>query len=328
MNELNLTQVSFFKPILDGLTESGVNIEPLLKSTGLNKFNLGNIDNYVPVDLMYAFLDEVSKQQGLPDLLEQFSSNIELLSLSQWGAMIAYTPDVLSAVQLAVKYDNIVNTHERASLSIKGKTAIYRQCFTDHPKKGREQADFISFAMAINGFRLAAGDKWAPLEIHLQSQTAPNLDLLLPVGSNTRILLSQPATAIVFPTAMLSLPMLGSNIFSGNDIDNVYLTSMAGKIEAIINSTQAEVNPKIQRFSLMLDIPVRTLQRQLAVEDSSFSIIVERWRFKTAIKYLTETDLLIKEISSLLWYSNASNFERAFRSWTNTTPEQYRNSLS
>lgn len=323
MKKLDITQVSFFKPILDGLTESGVDIRPFLKSSGLNKFNLDNIDNYVPVDLMYAFFDDVFNQQGRFDLLEQFSTDIELLSLSQAWAMVVYTPDVFGACQLAVRYDNIINSHERASLTIDGEKVIYRPCFADHRQKRSEQADFISFALAINGFRLAGGDKWPPLEIHLQSEHPPNLDFLLPVGSNIRILLNQAATAIVFPTAMLPLPRLGSNISNNNS-----LTSMAGKVEALIGSTQIDVNPKIEYFSEIVDIPVRTLQRQLAMEDATFSIIVKRWRFKIAKKYLSESDLLIKEISLLLRYSNTSNFERAFRRWTNTTPEQYRNSLS
>lgn len=327
MGMLHLTQVSFLKPILDGLIDSGASTRRILNRSGLDKFNLDNIENFVPVDSAYAFFDETCKQEGTPDLFEQFSSNIELLGLAQWGEMVAYAPDVLTACQLAVKYGNVINTHERASLTINGERTTYRQHFIDQPTKGRDQADHISLALAINGFRLAGGAKWAPLEIHLQSQTCLNLDLLLPIGAKTLVFLNRPATAIVFHTSMLAMPMLSSNVSLDKGIlINSVGTSMAEMVESLVDSMKIGMSPSVNVISEIIGVPVRSLQRMLSREETSFTEVVERWRFKSAIKYLSETDLRIKEISSILKYSNASNFERAFRRWTNVTPEQYRKS--
>lgn len=63
---------------MDGLTDSGVNTERLLKQSGLNKFNLDNIENYIPVDAMLHFLNEACKKEGISTLADQFSSNIDL----------------------------------------------------------------------------------------------------------------------------------------------------------------------------------------------------------------------------------------------------------
>ena len=326
--ELHTSQVSFFKPILDGAQDSGVSINRLLKDSGLNKFNLDDFDNYVPISLMYAFFAAISKQQGIADLTEQFSNQIQLTSLSQWGEMIAYAPNVLAACQLGVKYGNVICSHERAGFKINGTRATYWQRFIDKPTIGREQADFISFIQALDGFRIAGGADWAPLEIHLQSDTSPNFDTLLPVGNNTKILLNQPATAIVFPTSMLTKPMLSSE--GANDIiinHQVTDLSLVNKIERLIDSRQAGLVPNMKLIAEMAESSTRTLQRNLSKEGSSLSEIVDQWRLKTALKLLEEPGNSIKEISEKLSYSNVPNFERAFRRWTNTSPGRYQEML-
>ena len=328
MIELHTSQVSFFKPILDGIQDSGANVNRLLQFSGLNKFNLDTLENYVPVHSMYAFFAAISKQHGIDDLVEQFANQIRLTSLSQWGEMLAYTPNVLAACQLAVKYDSIINSHERAGFEINGTRATYWQRFIDKPAAGREQADFISFALALNGFRLAGGTDWAPLEIHLQSDASPNFDTLLPVGNSTKILLSQPTTAIIFPTSMLIKPMLNRD--TANDITINYQTtelSLVNKVERLIDSKQSGLSPNMKLIAEMTNSSPRTLQRNLAKEGSSISEIVDQWRLKTALQLIETPSMSVKEISERLTYSNVPNFERAFRRWTNTSPGRYRESL-
>ena len=73
-----------------------------------------------------------------------------------------------------------------------------------------------------------------------------------------------------------------------------------------------------------MDLPIRSLQRQLAQEGFSFSEIVDQWRMAKAFQLMEEPGLKNREVSALLKYSNHQAFERAFKRWTNTTPAQYR----
>ncbi len=324
MEQLHLVQVGFLRPVLDGLKDAGVNVGRLLDSSGLNKFHLTDTEQYVPVHSMYSFFDGVNQQEGLDDLMDQFSEQIQLVSLSQWGEMIAYTPDILTAIQAAVKYDSVVMTHEQAGFEICGNKTKYWQRFTDRQNNGREQADFLSFSLALKGFQLAAGNDWAPLEIHFQSQIAPNLDILLPPGNNTRILLGQAATAIVFPTSMLAMPMLSGDVPEGLATIFSLPITLSSKIENLLSSMQPNLIPNMELVAEMTESSTRTLQRNLAKENSSLSGVVEQWRFKKAIQLLDNPEIKIKDISEQLGYANAPNFVRAFRRWTGTSPNGYR----
>lgn len=321
----HVAQVGFFKPVLDGLHQAGANIDRLLNASGLDKFQLDDVENYVPVPAMYSFLEKTQSLEGVDDLLEVFAEQIQLTSLSQWGEMVAYTPDILSGLNLADKYDSVVLSHERAGYVIDGAITTYWQRYIDKPHKGREQTDFLDLALVINSFRLAAGKDWAPLEIHLQSHTAPNLDSLLPVGNKTKVLLGQPATAIKFPTAMLSMPMLGN---SGSlQLTSEFLSpeTLSSKLECLLESTHDGLLPSMKHIAEMTDMASRTLQRKLAEEGTTLSGVVDQWRFKKTIQLLQDPKQRVKDISQQLGYSNVPNFERAFRRWTKTTPSRYRN---
>lgn len=325
MAQLDLAQVGFFKPILDKLQDEGSNIQKLLYTSRLSNYNLENANKYVPVQILYDFFSSVSHQEGIKDFIEEFSELIKLVSLSQWGVMIAYAPDILTACQRAEQYDSVVLTHEHAGFDINAENTTYWQYFDDEPIEGREQADFVSLALAVNGFQLAAGDTWAPLEIHIQSNVAPNLDRILPEGNTTKIYVGQPRTAIVFPTSMLSMPMLGRGSQKNLSLDSIEkFTSIGQKIECILESNQNKVMPGLQQIADVADMSPRTLQRKLVEESITYFEVVDKWRFKTALKLLENPSLKIKDISENLRYANVPNFERSFKRWTNQTPRQYR----
>ncbi len=325
---LHLSQVSFFDPVLQELRHHGYQVDDLLKQSNLHKFDLSDPEHYVPARYVYDFLDAACYKLGSPDILNDFAQAIKLTSLEQWGEMIAYAPDLLCALQLADQYGSVVNTHERTGYCIRGNRTTYWQKFVDSPDQpGRDQADHIDLALAINGFQLAAGKDWAPLEIHLQTQTEPNLDVLLPPGSNTRVLLGQPATAVVFETSLISAPMLCRENEIGETPNFFQNDGLTASLEAILNSLSPKNTINLELISEIMDVAPRTLQRRLSGEDKTLSGIVDQWRMKTSIHLLENTNLMVKEISERVGYSDDSNFERAFRRWTQTTPKRFRQSL-
>jgi AraC-like DNA-binding protein len=69
---------------------------------------------------------------------------------------------------------------------------------------------------------------------------------------------------------------------------------------------------------------VSTLQRRLALDQQTFSRIVEQTRAEMAGDLLEGTDAPIREIASQLGYTNQNNFTRAFRRWAGVTPSAFR----
>lgn len=80
----------------------------------------------------------------------------------------------------------------------------------------------------------------------------------------------------------------------------------------------------IETVAGTFNVSVRTLQRKLKSEGVSYLHIMEEVRMALAIHYVKNSTSSIKEISSILGYSEPSGFVRAFKKWTTKTPSEYR----
>lgn len=77
-----------------------------------------------------------------------------------------------------------------------------------------------------------------------------------------------------------------------------------------------------------LALSPRTLQRHVEAEGTSYQLILNEMREALARHYLTTTELPAAEIAFLLGFEEPNSFYRAFRTWTGTTPERVRQTLS
>jgi AraC-like DNA-binding protein len=69
---------------------------------------------------------------------------------------------------------------------------------------------------------------------------------------------------------------------------------------------------------------VRTLQRRLQKEHTTFKTQVNSVRQELADRYIRDSSKGLAEISYLLGFSEMSSFSRAFKRWTGETPSHYR----
>lgn len=86
--------------------------------------------------------------------------------------------------------------------------------------------------------------------------------------------------------------------------------------------------PSRNEIAKSLSMSVRTLQRKLAAEGSSYQSLLDQTRKKLAADYLVNTELDNNNIAILLGYSEGSQFYRAFRRWYSISPSLFKNDPS
>jgi AraC-like DNA-binding protein len=98
---------------------------------------------------------------------------------------------------------------------------------------------------------------------------------------------------------------------------------VAGEIRALL-LRELTSPPSLATIAKRLDVSDRSLRRQLREQGISFRGLLDELRMQIALKYLRTTRLANEDIALALGFSDAANFRRAFRRWTNKSPSEIR----
>lgn len=74
-----------------------------------------------------------------------------------------------------------------------------------------------------------------------------------------------------------------------------------------------------------LNLSPRMLQRKLKDEGISYTKLMDCCRKKMAFKFISDNKISLSELTLILGFTDQSNFSRAFKRWSGSTPLHYRN---
>ncbi|WP_191112281.1 AraC family transcriptional regulator [Acinetobacter lwoffii] len=81
---------------------------------------------------------------------------------------------------------------------------------------------------------------------------------------------------------------------------------------------------QIEHIAEQMNFSVRQLQRHLQKQGKTYQQRMQEIRCMMAMQYLKDPHLSLQETAMLLGYSEQSAFQRAFKQWTQLTPQQWR----
>ncbi|MEO7331585.1 MAG: AraC family transcriptional regulator ligand-binding domain-containing protein [Minicystis sp.] len=97
-----------------------------------------------------------------------------------------------------------------------------------------------------------------------------------------------------------------------------------GRVLEAIRTRLSKGEPTLPVIARALSIGARTLQRRLADDAFTFEGVVDEVRADLARLYVSRGELSVDEMAARLGYAQRSNFLRAFKRWTGTTPKKMR----
>jgi len=100
-------------------------------------------------------------------------------------------------------------------------------------------------------------------------------------------------------------------------------TDVAAMVRGQIRDTSGRL-PTIDSVADGLHMSARTLKRKLHDVGTTYQKIKDSERFRKAIHLLEVTEYSMEKVAEELGYSNASNFNKAFKGWAELSPSEYR----
>lgn len=140
--------------------------------------------------------------------------------------------------------------------------------------------------------------------------------------------------SVTFPRAALDTPFELANEAINQvcrqqcrELMNQFQTAskVSDMVRQAIIFSPGQSDYSIDSIAAKLGMSVRTLQRSVKQEGQTFQEILTEVRMTTAAKYLTTTNLPVKNIAYLVGYLELPSFYRAFKKWSGASPVKYRN---
>lgn len=177
-----------------------------------------------------------------------------------------------------------------------------------------------------------SGGRVAPVRVELSRRPADRA--LLERHFGCPVVFGATWDAMVFDRDALTVPFVTADSGAfGHVLEQLEarlgrgegFSAFIGLVRVAIARQLSEGRPAtVQAVSGRLGTSIRTLQRRLTRDRTSFQIQLGGVRRTTAGRLLADTDLDTTAISMLLGFEEPNSFARAFRGWEQTSPSRWR----
>jgi AraC-like DNA-binding protein len=315
--------------VVELLKKRGIAPDRLLEKLGLSEPMLADPMARLGVDAIERLITDARSLAGEPGLGMVLGQQTRVTSFGYIGFAALSAPSLGDALELATQFAAVPSTALRLRLRLNAEAA---SLVVEERADLRSARDVLLTALTIGLWRVGCALTGRELDGSIdlafpEPQYAGRFSHRLP-----SMRFGQPLNQIVFRRSILDLPIptadpVGHTLARRHCERHVDAaadrTALVDRVRSLVAVPGGELR-SLKDVSAALGLSPRSLKRKLAVQNASFSTLVEQQQRETAMLLLRSSEQTIEQIADKLGYSNVSNFVRAFRRWVGDTPAAYR----
>ncbi|MGH8445538.1 MAG: AraC family transcriptional regulator [Solimonas sp.] len=321
---------SWGRAIRRALDRAGVDSARLFAEAGLDTAALADPDARYPLDNTTRLWNLAAAATGDPAFGLAVATQVTQTTFHALGYALGASGTLREAFERMVRYFRLVT--DAAELKFERDGEAYR--FDIGYAPGAQPADeavdaFVSLFLRF--CRSRVGRDFAPLRVRLRRPPPARGERFAAVF-RCPIEFAAAGNTVWFAQAPFDEPLPDANPELARHNDEVVLRYLArfdrGNLRTRVRACLVELlpggEPSAVKVADALHMSLRSLQRKLADEDSSFDRLLNDTREELAVSYLGDARYSIGEVTFLLGFADASAFGRAFRRWRGCTPTEFR----
>lgn len=318
-------------PVLDYARAQDANVEELLGRFALPVDLESRPEVEVEVERFNALMDAIASELHDPFL------GIHVAVRYQRGAyqMIEFacrnSPDVRTAFGHLVRFAALVNPAVAFSFTETASTGALSHRFDGLGRHANEFTIALLFLLA----RQSTREAWTPDRVWFAHEAPADIDELVSLFGTDRIRFGEETNGFLIGRDVLDAPLTGADPALLRVLESEMTrqapppdVSTAPEIvadtERVVKMALALGAPRIENIAQSLGMSVRTLQRRLDDEKTSFQAVVEGVREGLARQHAQRGELSSPQMASALGYADVTSFLRAFKRWTGMSPQEFR----
>jgi AraC-like DNA-binding protein len=331
-NAIPLVRASAVLPFVKFLDQIGSPTEQLLQQAKVPIFALEDPEALIPLYQIFAFIERAARLEGIENFGILVGQKTQIVDLGLFGHLLCQSSTLYELLTTIEQMVNTLSSGEQMWIIQQDDRIWLHHRFNSPPTLGNQQARLYSMMLYLKAFQLVLGQDWQPIAMQLQVNPSKSLTNIQPFAAS-QLYFDPSSSAIIFSRSLFSLPLKQPAALHTAAYQSDYATLQSSapspdfleSLRQLLRSLLRDGYPDIDLTAEMVGMSPRSLQRRLAENDLSYSHLIEKVRFETAIDLLQDANIKLIEVSAELGYTDYANFTRAFKRWAGVSPREFRN---
>jgi AraC-like DNA-binding protein len=323
--KLPLIRLSLCIPFLEELEKRHIDSDVVLSRNGLSRQAMYDDEVFVPSIVVHRFLEAAADAAQDPYLGVSIGENLDYSAWPPFTDAVLNSKFLLDFLSRFIRIASQDASSVKHSLDIRNDYAVFKETRLGEPEIAPSQNDAFTLGYVLNIIRRVSGDEWDPRQVIATVSTPeviPGRYLGITISAGDRM-----GVSIRFPTAWLHHP-IGSaqfGIFRQRiKPETQPPPDFINALRSIIALHLTTEHLDVEYVAHLIGYSKQTLQRKLKSHGTTLTNEIASLRRDRAIELLVHSSKPIGKISESLGFSSQPSFTRAFKSWTNQTPREYR----
>ncbi len=314
------------------LDEYGVDSEAVFAGAGINLSSILSPDERLQINCVQNVwrwaAENTDECFGIKVARQLKPASFHALGYALWSSST-----MLEAIERLIRYRCVVSQRFFCDLIEEGDT--YRISLIDQRTVKTELTHDAFMGLITEMGRELDCDEFGPLWIHTTypgSHPTERLSAYFGVPIETE----SGESSIGFARNTFEKPLMLGNPDLSMQLDGIVERYIARlglisehmlRVRNEILGLLSEGEVSIEAVAENLNVTVRTLQRRLAAEQSTYNQLLDEVRHQLAMEYIQDPGNSVTDLAFRLGFNDSGSFGRSFKRWTGKSITQYRESL-
>jgi AraC-like DNA-binding protein len=308
---------------------------PLLRKVGLSRAMIAYPEQMLPTEALINLLEESARASGCLTFGLLMAESRRLSDIGRVSLLIVHQSTLREAVGVLAEYRNRINSNLTLQLEEHEDVVYLREHIAlSRPMVCRQVSD-LALGVLYKMCRAIMPDRWRPQCVGLSYDRPAAADRLvyermfdcpMQFGSDfDGLVIERDDLDRPLPRADAALAAHARELVSA--VINPAHRTVAEEVEQSIRLLMPGGRATIGEVAHSLGTNLRTLQRRLEQEKTSFSDLLDRVRTQQVAQHFGNRQLRLTDVAHLLGYAELASFSAWHRSRFRTTPSEGRRRL-
>jgi AraC-like DNA-binding protein len=312
--------------------ELRLDVAPLLRKAALSRTMIEDPEQMIPARAVIRLLEDSAEASGCITFGLHMAERRGLADLGMVSLLIAHQPTLGEALAVLGEYRNRINSNLVLRIERFDKMALLREAFALDPPLTSRQADDLAIAVLDRMCRSVLGSGWQPNSISFGYGPPP--------ASERKVYQRLFSCRVEFGSEFDGILIDASLLDRPNPRSEPALALHARKlVEAMVDPGERTMADEVEQAILLLlpggratiemvagtlGINVRTLQRRLGHEGTTFSAVLDRVRIRETMRHFAHRRHRLTDIANMLGYASLGAFSRWYNDRFDESPTEGR----